>query len=172
MRLEGLFVTIWPRLVCALLLGSALLLSTSPGRAEGVIVRDGNTIQLGSVTYRLDGIDAPEFDQVCIDDHADPWTCGVDARDQLIKLIGGRPVHCDDLGPDKSRKNRRIGICTATGETTSLNQQFVRLGFAVSFEPAVKAHFKDDAASAKDSKLGVWKGCFVAPQEFRTGKKD
>jgi len=34
-------------------------------------VRDGNSIQLGDVTYRLDGVDAPELDQVCIDDHAD-----------------------------------------------------------------------------------------------------
>ena len=37
-------------------------------------VRDGNSIQLGDVTYRLDGVDAPELDQVCNDDHADPWT--------------------------------------------------------------------------------------------------
>ena len=75
-------------------------------------MRDGHTIQLGDVTYRLDGIDAPELDQTCIDDHADPWSCGVDARDQLIKLIGGRPVRCDDLGPDKIYKKRHIGVCT------------------------------------------------------------
>jgi len=37
------------------------------------IVRDGGAIDLADVTYRLDGIDAPAFDQICIDDHADPW---------------------------------------------------------------------------------------------------
>src|ERR1700749_1523921 len=68
------------------------------------IVRDANSIQLGDVTYRLDGVDAPELDQVCIDDHADPWSCGVDARDQLTRLVGGHAVHCDDLGPAKGHR--------------------------------------------------------------------
>src|SRR5271154_5202517 len=127
MRIQTPFLTIWPLFAFSLLLIFGLILSTQPGRAEGAIVRDGDTIQLGSVTYRLDGIDAPELDQVCIDDHADPWTCGVDAREQLTKLIGGRPVHCEDLGADKS-KNRHIGICSVAGDATNLNQQLVRTG--------------------------------------------
>jgi endonuclease YncB( thermonuclease family) len=166
MRLQKLFFSIWWFFVLA------VILSAAPGYAAGAIVRDGDTIQLGSVTYRLDGIDAPELDQICIDDHADPWTCGVDAREQLTRLIGGRSVHCDDLGTDKSHKNRHIGVCSADGDTASLNQQLVRLGFAVSFEPAAKVHVKDDAAAAKDARAGLWNGCFVAPQEFRSGKKD
>ena len=35
--------------------------------------------------------------------------------------------------------------------TASLNQQMIRLGFALSFEPASKLHFQEDAASAKDA---------------------
>ena len=56
---------------------------TSPGWTAGAAVKDGGTVQVGGVTYRLDGIDAPEFDQMCIDEHADAWACGVEARDQL-----------------------------------------------------------------------------------------
>ena len=147
-------------------------LFASPAFAADAIVRDGHTIQLGDIAYRLDGIDAPEIDQACIDDHADPWNCGVDARDQLAKLIKGRPVHCDDLGPDKTTSRRHIGICSAEGETASLNQQLVKLGFAISAEPALKLHAKDEAAAAKADKIGLWKGCFAAPQDFRLGKKD
>src|ERR1700739_2948459 len=95
------------------LLGAILL--ASPSLAANAIVRDGDTIQLGDVTYRLDGVDAPELDQICIDDHADPWSCAIDARDQLTKLINGRNVHCDDLGPDKLFKKRRAGGCTIEG---------------------------------------------------------
>ena len=148
------------------------LLSASPGRAAGATVRDGDTIQLGEVTYRLDGVDAPEFDQMCIDDHADPWSCGVDARDQLTRLIGGRPVHCDDLGPDKNFTKWHVGLCTVEGETVSLNQQLVQQGFAMDFEPSAKGRFLDDEARARDAQLGLWKGCFVAPDDFRLGKKD
>ena len=50
------------------------------------------------VTYRLDGVDAPALDQMCIDEHADVWACGLEARDQLSRLIGGREVRCEDLG--------------------------------------------------------------------------
>ena len=57
------------------------VLAANPSWAAGPVVKDGSTLQLSGVTFRLDGIDAPEFDQVCIDEHADIWTCGVDARD-------------------------------------------------------------------------------------------
>lgn len=150
---------------------SAVLLA-SPSLAASAIVRDGRTIQLGEITYRLDGIDAPELDQACIDDQADPWSCGVDALNQLTKLINGRTVRCDDLGLDKTTRRRHLGVCTVEGQTASLNQQLARLGFAIDAEPALKAHVKDEAVAAKDSKRGLWKGCFAAPQDFRLGKKD
>lgn len=140
--------------------------------AASAVVRDGDTIQLGDVAYRLDGADAPELDQVCIDDHADPFACGLDAREQLNKLIGGRSVHCDDLGADKIFRNRSLGICRAEGDTESLNRQLVQKGLAVSVEPAAKLHLKDDAAAARAGNLGLWRGCFALPQDFRTGKKD
>jgi endonuclease YncB( thermonuclease family) len=159
-------------------LGAALFLSlpASPTWAASPTIRDGGTLQLGGVTYRLDSVDAPAFDQLCIDEHADSWTCGIEARDQLAKLIGGRSVHCDDLGPDPLTKKRHIGLCSVDGEKTSLNQAMVKQGFALNVEPAAKDQFKgrfgDDEASAKDGKLGLWKGCFVAPHEFRVGRKD
>lgn len=147
------------------------LLLTGPVWAAEPIVRDGDTIQVGEVTYRLAGTDAPEFDQPCIDEHADSWACGAEARDQLVKLIGKREVRCEDLGEDKIYRNRRSGICTIAGEPISLNQAVIRSGFAVSSEPSAKAGFKDDEAVAKDKKQGLWKGCFVAPQEFRHQNK-
>jgi len=152
------------------LLGVILL--ATPSHAANAIVRDGDTIQLGDVTYRLDGVDAPEFDQICINDQADPWSCGVEARDQLAKLIAGRNVHCDDLGPDKLFRKRHAGVCMVEGDSTSLNQQVAQIGLAISVEPSLKVHAEDDAAKAQADKRGLWKGCFVAPQEFRLGKKD
>ncbi|HLG83724.1 MAG TPA: thermonuclease family protein [Bradyrhizobium sp.] len=160
------------RLASAIVLVLSLVALSGAVRAATAVVRDGDTIQLGDVTYRLDGADAPELDQVCIDDHADPFACGLDAREQLTKLIGGRTVHCDDLGPDKAFRSRHLGICRVDGDTESLNRQLVQKGLAVSVEPAAKLHLKDDAAAAKAANLGLWKGCFAAPQDFRTGKKD
>lgn len=142
------------------------ILWATPGWAAGAIVRDGNTVQLADMTYRLDGIDAPEFDQVCIDEHADPWACGVEARDQLAKLIAGRDVHCKDLGLDKTFK-RHIGDCNIDGEKDGLSRLLVRRGYALNLELSAKGQFSDDEAGAKSSRLGLWRGCFVAPQAFR-----
>lgn len=142
-----------------------------PGFAADAIVRDGDTLRLGDITFRLDGVDAPEFDQTCIDEHADPWTCGVEARDQLTKLIAGRSVQCKDLGPDKAFNKWHLGICSVDGEADSLNQLMVRQGYALNSEPSAKGRFGDDEAKAKSKAAGFWRGCFVAPQAFRRREK-
>ena len=112
-------------LVAALL---SIVFPASQGWAASAIVRDAATLQLGNVTFRLDGIDAPAVDQLCIDDHADSWTCGIEARDQLAKLINGKQIRCDDLGADPTYKKRRIGVCKIEGDTTSLSQLMPRTG--------------------------------------------
>jgi endonuclease YncB( thermonuclease family) len=142
-------------------------LSAGSGWAADTVVRDGDTLRVAGVTYRLDGTDAPEFDQMCIDEHADLWACGVEGRDQLAKLIGGREVHCKDLGPDKTFSRWHVGVCSVDGETDSLNQLLVRQGYALNVEPTANGRFKDDESNAKNKSLGLWRGCFVAPQAFR-----
>jgi endonuclease YncB( thermonuclease family) len=169
MRLGVLVLPIWSLMILATSIAGSSVLAAAP------VVRDGDTIQIGDMTYRLDGIDAPEMDQMCIDNHADPWTCGIEARNQLATLIKGRNVHCEDVNAKPSstgNRRRRAGICTAEGDAMSLNQQLVGAGFAVSAVPSVKGHYQDDEAVAKEDSKGLWKGCFVAPQEFRLGKKD
>jgi len=147
-------------------------LSATQSWAANTTVRDGSTLQLGNVTYRLDGIDVPPIDQLCIDEHAESWTCGIEVRDQLAKLIGDRQVRCDDLGVDPTTKKRHLGVCKIEGETTSLSQLLVGKGFALNVEASATGRFKTDEARARDDRQGLWKGCFVAPQEFRSGKKD
>ncbi len=152
----------------SLLVLLGLALSASPALAERATVRDAGTLVVGDVTYRLDGIDAPSIDQMCIDDHADPWACGVEARDRLVSLVGDRDVHCEDLGVDKTTAKRHVAICT-TDDKTSLNALLVRQGFALSLGP--KTVFSDDEAGAKKDRRGLWKGCFAAPAEYRHKQK-
>lgn len=147
------------------------LLAAGPSFAGNATVRDGGTLEIAGVTFRLDGIEAPAFDQSCIDEHADPWTCGVNARERLSKLIADRNVSCEDLGADATFKARRAGLCTVDGDKDSLNRQLVRSGFALSAEPSLRGHFKTDETTAKDTKQGLWGGCFVAPQDFRRWTK-
>jgi len=150
---------------------SLLILLATPARAADVVVKDAGTIQLSGTTFRLDGVDAPAFDQICLNEFADPYACGADAREQLSKLIGDHAVRCDDLGPDKSLGKWHVGLCTAEGAAASLHQQVVQKGLGVAATSWITSSFKDDQAAAKKSLAGLWKGCFVSGQDFRHGNK-
>ncbi|WP_291608874.1 thermonuclease family protein [Bradyrhizobium sp.] len=142
---------------------------TSPSLAATATVKDGATLQLANNTFRLDGIDAPAVDQMCIDEHADSWACGVEARDQLAKLVAGKQVRCGDLGPDPSTKKHRIGLCIVEGETVGLGQLMVQKGLALA---DARGKFKADELAAKNDRRGLWRGCFAAPADFSLWKKD
>jgi endonuclease YncB( thermonuclease family) len=148
-----------------------LLLMVSPCWASELMVVDADTMILNGITYRLDGIDAPETDQICLDASGAIWACGIEARDQLQKFIGNRNVRCEGKGWDTVYRKRRIGICSIDGEAASLNQWLVREGWAVSFEPYAKGRFKADQEAARNKQHGMWKGCFSAPQEHRNANK-
>src|SRR5436189_5363973 len=57
-------------------------------------VVDGDTLAIGTAKIRLQGIDAPETDQVCLNAGGQQWTCGIEARDRLAAHIAGREVTC------------------------------------------------------------------------------
>jgi endonuclease YncB( thermonuclease family) len=149
-----------------------VLMGAEPSLAADVIIHDGDSLTLGNARYRLHGIDAPELDQVCLDENGGVWACGIQARDRLKEFIGGRQVHCDDKGPDPSLpQRRRVGECRVQGEQITLHQWLVRQGWALNFEPDAKGLYKGDQEQARVSLSGLWRGCFTTPQDFRLGNK-
>jgi endonuclease YncB( thermonuclease family) len=147
----------------------ALAANTSNG--TDLLIKEADTLKLNGTTYRLDGIDAPELDQVCLDEHRAVWRCGADARDRLTEHIGTREVRCDDRGADAAYRERRIGICTVEGDSSTINQWLVREGLALNFDPYARGRYQGDQADAQENRRGLWKGCFVAPWDFRHWRK-
>jgi endonuclease YncB( thermonuclease family) len=140
-------------------------------RAAEAIITDGDTLILNGSPYRLDGVDAPETDQVCLDAAGAVWTCGIEARDQLKNFVGKRDVRCESKQYDTVYRNRRIGICRIEGVATTLNEWLVREGWALNFEPYAKGRFKAAEEDARKEGRGLWRGCFSAPQAQRRGTK-
>ena len=139
--------------------------------ASEAIVTDGDTLILKDTTYRLDGIEAPQTDQVCLDEKGAVWACGIEARDQLKSFIGKRDVQCKGQRSDVAYRNRRVGICVIEGETTSLNQWLVREGWALNFGPDARRRFKEDQDEARDKHKGLWKGCFSSLRALKNRDK-
>ena len=90
---------------------------------------DGDTLAIGSTKVRLQGIDAPETDQVCLNANGDHWTCGIEARDQLAVHIGGREIRCSSNGIDAYQ--RTLGTCYLAQE--DLNAWMVQQGWALAY---------------------------------------
>jgi len=130
---------------------------------------DADTLTIEGVRFRLDGIDAPELDQPCLDSVGEVYFCGRKAYEELQKFIANRVLRCDDKGADRRRQNRRIGQCSV--DNVDLQRWLITNGWAIPFEPYAKGRFKDDGIDARGLRAGLWDGCFVAPQDFRYWRK-
>jgi endonuclease YncB( thermonuclease family) len=156
-------VTLTASLSLALL--AALLLGVASETADltGIpMISDGDTLDIGATRVRLEGIDAPETDQVCLNANGDVWRCGVEARDQLKDHVAGRELVCTPIGID--RYKRTLGRCKLEGE--DLNGWMVQQGWALAYVKYSSAyvHAEEDA---RTNLRGLWRGAFIAPWDWR-----
>jgi len=139
---------------------------TFPAKAADLVgiarVHDGDTLTVGSTTVRLEGIDAPETDQICLTSSREPWHCGLQSRDKLKAKIGMATVTCAPKGHDRYR--RTLAVCSAHG--TDLNAWLVRQGWALSFV-RYGDRFRAEENDAREHRRGLWAGAFIAPWDWR-----
>jgi endonuclease YncB( thermonuclease family) len=127
---------------------------------------DGDTVQIGTVKIRLEGIDAPETDQLCLNREGKRWTCGIEARDRLIQKSGGKVWACRTNSAD--RYGRALATCEVEG--ININRWLVREGWALSFI-RYSHEYDSDEAVARQAKVGLWSGAFIAPWDWRSRTK-
>ncbi|MEP0940969.1 MAG: thermonuclease family protein [Rhizobiaceae bacterium] len=130
--------------------------------AVAATVVDGDTIRLDNSTYRLEGIDAPEYGQKCKTKNGGSWKCGKIATEALVALIEGRFVRCegnvaDDFG-------RLIAICYADG--VDLNQQMIKSGMAWAFRKFSQTYVAEEA-DARAAGRGIWQADSQTPWDYR-----
>lgn len=132
------------------------------GRAT---VIDGDTLEIHGTRIRLYGIDAPESSQLCIV-KGKKSRCGQQAALALADKIGSGTVACE--AKDRDRYNRVVAVCRAGG--VALNAWMVAEGWAMAYR-----HYSSDyvqqETSASASKIGIWQGEFIAPWDWRRGKR-
>jgi endonuclease YncB( thermonuclease family) len=146
-----------------------LLLPAAAGAADitGIPkIREGDQIQIGSSRIRLGGIDAPSVDQLCLNTKGERWTCGVAARDELIKHVDNKTWVCHVGRPD--RRGRLIARCDVDGE--DIQKWMVSSGWAMSYV-RVSHDYDADEKVAREAKAGMWQGAFIAPWDWRVRNK-
>ena len=131
-----------------------------------VRVIDGDTIALGELRIRLQGIDAPELTQKCRDKKSmQAYKCGEVAKEYLIKLIGTQKVSCTNEGRDKYR--RQLSYCYV-GDI-NLNREMVKTGNALAYSKYDFLFIKEEM-QARWNKVGIWGSEFEKPEAFRRNK--
>lgn len=127
-------------------------------------VIDGDTVTLGARTLRLAGIDAPEIGQVC-DETGHLTTCGLDSAYALRKILAMErgTVSCVESPTASGDAECRVGML-------DIAENLLSQGMAVAL-PSAPPRYKDAEARARSVPLGIWKSTFVAPAEWRQGKR-
>lgn len=159
-------------LVTALLIaGCSPEADETPGDVEPVAhgvasVIDGDTIELHGKRIRLNGIDAPESQQLCTDVAGSTWRCGQQAALALSDRIGRQTVSCQQT--DTDRYGRIVADCS-TG-AGNLNGWMVRQGWAVAYRQYSTAYVADEH-SARTARRGIWGGSFDMPWDWRAQRR-
>ncbi|PWL33378.1 MAG: succinoglycan biosynthesis protein, partial [Marivita sp. XM-24bin2] len=107
---------------------SAYLVAATASLAD-VRVVDGDTLEMDGTTYRINGIDAPEYGQKCASKTGGTWACGKEAVDALVGYVSGKDVQCDSMAEDGF--GRTVATCFANG--TDIGALMVELGWAWAF---------------------------------------
>ncbi len=129
-------------------------------------IREADQIQIGNTRIRLGGIDAPSTDQLCLNTKGERWTCGVAARDELIKRFGGKAWTCQTRAID--RRGRTVARCQADGE--DVQKWLTANGWALAYA-RLSRDYEPDEKIAREAKAGMWQGSFIAPWDWRVRNK-
>ena len=131
--------------------------------APKVAVIDGDTLQVGKTIVHLNGIDAPELGQRCKIEKKE-WRCGLDAALALRKLIAFGQVACEIEG------EQAILSTTCAAASRDLSEALLSQGYALTLPEPIPSYANAEAA-AREAKLGLWRGDFVRPDDWRQGKR-
>lgn len=133
--------------------------ATLSGLADAI---DGDTLLVGGIRVRLEGIDAPESEQLCRLANGRDWRCGVEAHRALGRLVAGALVQCEERGLDKYK--RLLGVCRV-GDV-DINAAMVRRGLAWAFVRYSRSYVQVEA-EARAARAGIWSGTAQPPWDYR-----
>lgn len=149
---------------------------TISGYVESVV--DGDSLKISppgtfyprgvgaaGVPVRLFGIDAMELHQTC---EPASWRCGHAAWGALYEMVrDDRNVTCEVR--DRDRYGRIVAICR--NKLGDLGRRLVARGWALDYARYSGGRYRDEEAAAKAEGLGIWRGTFVRPEEWRKERR-
>ena len=144
-----------------------ILCIAAPAAAEAPVtgqvrVIDADTLDVGGVRVRLQGIDAVEASQTCRTEQRVEFACGRVAADWARARWEGAWASCTNEGP--GGHGRMAGVCRVGAEDIAAT--LVVEGFARAYPEYSRAYTAHQAA-AEAREAGLWAGAHQPPASFR-----
>jgi endonuclease YncB( thermonuclease family) len=135
----------------------------APAEFSGIPkILDGDTVQFGTIKLHMEGMDAPQIDQLCFDRSGGRWKCGVTARERLKSHAGSKAWVCKMTRRDGF--GRKLANCQIDGK--DIAREMVEEGWALASTTG-SAKYLANEETARTSAAGLWAGAFVAPMDWR-----
>jgi len=138
---------------------------TTPMTGKPTFIASGE-IGLGGKRVVFHGVD-PAMDRMPCEVDGRAWDCGAAAMRILLNFVGREEVTCEPIALDLFR--RVFAKCTVHGK--DIGMHLVEQGMAVAI-PEESADYIEAEKAAKAKKVGMWRGRFKTPQEFRNSFPD
>lgn len=151
------------RIALATLFAWCVLITGAFGETRIV---DGDTLKIDDTTYRINGIDAPEYGQKC-KKPSGSWQCGKEAVAELERFAARKQIRCEPLGLDDY--GRTIATCLADDE--DIGAHMVRSGMAWAFVKFSKKYVNEEA-QARSERLGIWQSDTQTAWDYRAARWD
>lgn len=130
-----------------------------------VRVTDGDTLQMGRDALRIWGVDAPEAEQVCLQD-GQAFRCGDVVKRELQRFIGRSTARCEYRDWNEGQlglyKPRAVVQCYVRG--VDLGDWLVSRGLAA---PSYVSVYMNPGRLACNYRLGLWTGAWANPADWR-----
>jgi endonuclease YncB( thermonuclease family) len=107
------------------------------------------------------GVDAPVRGQPCHSGNK-TWDCATASAKTLLNIVGNQEISCETRRVDQF--GRVFAVCKA-GDI-DINRALVEAGMAVAL-PEETTEYVAAEAAAKAKGIGVWRGPFMAPADYR-----
>lgn len=127
---------------------------------------DGDSVEVNNIKIRIQGIDAPEKAQKCLNGFGKTYSCGIKSKEALEELTDGT-IEC--IGSRLDRYKRTIATCyNKSGKDVA--KEMVARGWALAYRQYSSDYVEDENIAAQ-KKMGIWQGEFIDPWDWRKGKR-
>ncbi len=130
-------------------------------------VLSGSVLSLEGIKIKLLGIDAPDLDQVCVNQMKENYSCGKMSIIWLQDWLNGKEVSCRILS--KIEQGWTTGSCFTDNNQYDVAAVIVNAGWAVAYTRTTDVYvpYEQQAMSAR---RGLWSGTFYKPWDWRRMK--